>query len=634
MRNSTQSNANYLAQQKDIDFLMKEFKRMQMSIERLEINQNPNSKSSKNKNQNPTDTYINDVSMKEITDFIKEQRRINFELKSEISSKKSSKNTNNPLTKGIDETSAEVRLRREMNDVVKSIKSLSGKVAIVEKDILSITEIQRIVVGDVENLKIDRDSRFKTEGFKLNMRRSQGNVVEPGSFEENLQTEITNLRMQNESLFEKNSVNNSKIMRLQAQLMDVVKENSMKKDNLSQKQEIALNARFDKYERDLGKLNEKIEKANYDLSKEMKNFSMTGIPENSKKGSSRTRASYNIGNREQITSLIQKETEHIFHFIQEFVNEMALYNTSIIKSEEKAPDDKMDSIDWFARNIEFVSTHIFEKFVESCKDIRSIKGPSTAKTSLYHSQNKSTVLLSLKRLIIETQDQNASSGVKRQLPHYLRLLNICFMNVYNCEKARNLSLDQLLINVLVNKTEKGSNITESSYNLAKECLSLLVVNNINIMHKLISKEYFCRWLARTEENGIMHESSEMEKTHLPVYKILECAFKSSHVSEELLKENQSLVNELIKSSWKSYSSGDEEVLLQNLKTIRQFSKQTSLLENVSPPEMIQILIDLSNDCPNIQAKRTIYETLKNFMGKRQFSQIIRNSGVMDMVQKI
>lgn len=639
---------DFYSQKRDIDFLLKEFKRMQNAIERLQINQTPNVslKTSRKSVPKQSDTYINDVSLRAITDFIKDQRRINYELQNRLSKAKTFQTnpSDNPLKKDLDHTPAQVRMQREINEAMKEINNISGKVAITEKDILSLTEMQRIVVADVESLKIDKDSRFKLQGFKLNPRKSDKYKAQPGSFEEDVESEISNLKIQNESLYEKSNVNNDKIMRLQGQLVELIKENKRNQNDYPLNKEIAFNARMDKLEMDIQRVEEKIEKANYELGKELRNMSSTtGYKYPNSDSNGKNKGSHFNGNSDQMKDLIRKETEHIFTFIQEFVNEIAIYNTSVVKSEDKGANDKMDSIDWFARNIEFVSPHIFQKFIESCQSLLTYPGPSNAKTALFHSKNNSTALLSLKRLIVETQDQNASIGVKQQLPSYLRLLEICLMNMYNCEKARSLSIDQLLINVVVSKSSqqikgkymkpiKNSQVDEKSHNVAKVCLSLLVVNNINIMHKLIEKEYFCTWLASTDLNGIAKESNEMGKTHLPVFKILEAVFKSTSVSEQLLKANPSLVNELIQMTWRSYSCGEEAVLIQNLKTIRQFSKLTSLSEVVSPPEMIQILIDLSNDCPVVEAKRIIYETLKNFTGQRQFNQIIRNSGLLDLIQ--
>lgn len=68
-------------------------------------------------------------------------------------------------------------------------------------------------------------------------------------------------------------------MRLQAQIMDMIKQNKLKKETLDENQELAINARFDKVELDIGQLNEKIEKTNYDLSMEIKIFQVLGCQE-------------------------------------------------------------------------------------------------------------------------------------------------------------------------------------------------------------------------------------------------------------------------------------------------------------------------------------------------------------------
>ena len=104
----------------------------------------------------------------------------------------------------------------------------------------------------------------------------------------------------------------------------------------------------------------------------------------------------------RIKRIVRDETEHIFEFIQEYVNEIAMNCIYTVKSDSKANTEKMDSVDWFARNIEFVSMKLFDKFLKVCIDLKDDPKNPEAKMILYSSPHSSGVLTSLRRLVIET----------------------------------------------------------------------------------------------------------------------------------------------------------------------------------------------------------------------------------------
>jgi hypothetical protein len=115
----------------------------------------------------------------------------------------------------------------------------------------------------------------------------------------------------------------------------------------------------------------------------------------------------------KVKRIVRDETEHIFDFIQEYVNEIAMDCIYSIKSDLKTTTQKMDCLDWLARNIEFVSLKLFDKLVKVCISLKDdVKNPK-AKAIMFNSPHSSTVLVSLRRLVIETQDSLASEGIKK-----------------------------------------------------------------------------------------------------------------------------------------------------------------------------------------------------------------------------
>lgn len=58
---------------------------------------------------------------------------------------------------------------------------------------------------------------------------------------------------------------------------------------------------------------------------------------------------------ENIRKIVLSETEEIVRFTQEFVNEFASNCIYTIQSPSKTSDEKMNAIDFIARNLDFIS---------------------------------------------------------------------------------------------------------------------------------------------------------------------------------------------------------------------------------------------------------------------------------------
>jgi hypothetical protein len=87
-------------------------------------------------------------------------------------------------------------------------------------------------------------------------------------------------------------------------------------------------------------------------------------------------------NLKVIKDIIKTEVEEVESFMKEFVNEQALHSITVLKDQLSLTcTQKMDSIDWMVRNIEFVSPKIFINMIKICKEIFTAKNKST--TSLY-----------------------------------------------------------------------------------------------------------------------------------------------------------------------------------------------------------------------------------------------------------
>ena len=114
--------------------------------------------------------------------------------------------------------------------------------------------------------------------------------------------------------------------------------------------------------------------------------------------------------------------------------------------------------------------------------------------------------------------------------------------------------------------------------------------------------------------------------------ILSMAFKSTPVTEMVLKNNISLPNELIKQLRTSKASN--AVLDANVTAFYNFSTCTSLLDYVTPPELLEIVIDIANEVPVNRLKQTLYKGLNNFAKKSQYLDVIHKNGMLEAIRNV
>lgn len=600
----------------DIKYLMDEFAKMKQRVTNLESQKsksildkksekdlivelykpNENSRSNLGMSNIPKDR---EMTLAELTDFYHEQKRRNYNFETKLrnlplsfNKKASVSSIKNPFKKDMPpdpEERGEVLLDKVMN-IEKDIKRLSndmkeqlGNLAIAEKDILNLREVQRLVVNDVDNLKASEKSKFRAVlpegiGFTQHSGRDSGQ----GDFNNDLQ--MTKVKVQIESLFEKINVNNDKMFKVENQLMDI-NELLNRTDSRNNIQK-TIDARFGEIDLEIQTMKENQARSAMNLEKKIKDLGlgaqkMSQVQPTQPIGSQSSLKTTNGLSPQMVKRIVRDETDHIFEFIQEYVNEIASDCIYTIKSEHKSATQKMNCLDWLARNIEFVSMKLFDRCVKLCIQLKDDPN-QTARQILYQSPHNSTVLISLRRLIIETQDANVSEGIRKQLPQYLRLLEICLFNDTNVKKAFEDSFDQLMLNIITEQSSPipvGSNMTslqssmksvgrlrkisisEMSKNLAKSCLNLIVQGNVTAINTVAQRPYFIEWISRALDYGAKLDVTNTTAWY-STFQIMRSCFKSTAISELCLKENGGMVVDLIKATRDTIT--DEAVLTANL----------------------------------------------------------------------
>lgn len=148
--------------------------------------------------------------------------------------------------------------------------------------------------------------------------------------------------------------------------------------------------------------------------------------------------------------------------------------------------------------------------------------------------HQSEVLLTMKRLILETLTPNSPKEIKDLLLQYLHIMKILLINDFNKNQSVQLEFHDIFINVILGDVEKG--IKEK----AVDCLSM-ILDFGNLVNKAVKNEDFCIWLSQS-----FTEFPQDVVTQGSMLDIFIVCFKSGIVTKKLLEKNNNLVNQMIK----------------------------------------------------------------------------------------
>ena len=448
-----------------------------------------------------------------------------------------------------------------------------------------------------------------------------------------LKRQIDGLSTQMESMFHKISLNSDQLEGIAEELraMDILgpgpipisggksgnsTETKRSRVNLGEKAFQALGedtrAQINQVYKEIARLKDEIQTRDIEYSKKFDEFSVSGPQTNQTKQETLVSGE----DPKKMREFIKMETEHIYDFIKEFVNEIALSHIRSIQSRRKGTTDKMESLDWMTRNNEFVSPKLFARFVRVCHDIYDKSGQE--KTAMYFADHDSDVLLNIRDALLEAIKPNTNEMVKGYLPNYLEALEIALLNEYNQERGVEIGIHDIMITVITGEVDEGVSLR------AEKCMSILLAKD-TLIQKCVGKTVFVKWLAnclRKKNSDIILAESRLN--------ILAMAFKSTPVTENILKHNNNLANEVVKQLRSSKASN--AVLEANVQAFYNFSTCSTLLDYITPPEVLETVIEIANEVPINKLKQTLYKGLNNFVKKQKFLELIQKSGMLEVIR--
>ena len=320
---------------------------------------------------------------------------------------------------------------------------------------------------------------------------------------------------------------------------------------------------------------EKIQRVKYELDERIKvlekNYKQYRVEQQMNKGGGTSLPS-------NIKELIHLETDHIYDFMQEFVNEMASNCIYSIKNPNKLATEKMDCIDFMVRNIEFVSAKLFDLFEETCFDLFKIKNSPVS--NFYHSVHKSNINDTLVRIFESIGNSNMDGAAKKWMPRYLEVSEIVLLSKFNQNALFEMNFHKILINlVLANEGQK-------TRDLSITCISHFI-QHPKAREFYLNDNHLARIMSK-----IFRKNINSDFARLGYFKLLSGFMIAEDTATQLLEYNSQFMIDIIDQLEKSSEFGDD-ALVHNLAAIYSYSQHKKLVnEYFQPKAKVRDLINL------------------------------------------
>ena len=434
---------------------------------------------------------------------------------------------------GDDQSELKTFVRKEFMKLKLDVEGLDDRVVITEEKCLNLENTVSILKAVFERNK----NNVLLNGFKNRLDKLEesgsklaifAELMQRDNFFENISSKLTQKEDQFNTLDKKLN-----------QIEDSLKENEERAEK-SKKSQIQL---FEKLNM---KLDRVAHEATTGVTAAQEVFHRVGDLE--KRGVSNSGQNGEAYNP-QLEEWFKKEIKGVYNFIEEFINEICLEHLTTLKSTMRTATEKMDSVDWFARNVEFVSPKLFGKLLDTCYD--EYKKEKDGK-NFFMVEHNSSIMTSLKRLLTQAiKDQNRDAWIK-WLPSHLTLTEIALLSEYNRDLAVNKNYADFLLTLTLDEQ-----YTKEVNKIALSCVSLALQDD-RAVAGVIQNEKFSKFLAYG-----MEKEFDDPRNLKSVLMLLQAGFSTEGLPEVLIDENPNIVN-LILVSFQKYKD-DEELVKSHLK---------------------------------------------------------------------
>mmetsp|Transcript_2290 Transcript_2290/g.2235 ORF Transcript_2290/g.2235 Transcript_2290/m.2235 type:complete len:186 (+) Transcript_2290:754-1311(+) len=145
--------------------------------------------------------------------------------------------------------------------------------------------------------------------------------------------------------------------------------------------------------------------------------------------------------------LLVEELNQLWSFVQRFIDEQAVDMVQEVRSVDKSYKDKMNRMDWLARNAEFLSPDSITKCLLAFKELYTTDNVGS-KNAYININHTSMAIFTVIHLIEHTKLLERDEETTSRLAILISILEPLLVNEMNLEKALQTNIIEILLSIL------------------------------------------------------------------------------------------------------------------------------------------------------------------------------------------
>jgi len=327
--------------------------------------------------------------------------------------------------------------------------------------------------------------------------------------------------------------------------------------------------------------------------------------------------------------LLIEEINQLWSFVQRYVDETAIDMIHVVKSGDRTARDKMDRMDWLARNAEFLSPDQITKCLLAFKD--QFNGQSLpARNAYITAKHTSNAVITVVNLIDHANKLNRDEETISRLAILLSILEPLLINDMNLEKALDMQTMGTLIGLLelpsyiksANKQSDPDSVKLPIYiKYAIRCVTSCVRHPSGVEQLFVINNgttFILQFIQLIRDEEIIANSA----------KIIRIVLREDKFYDQMIQRHSDLGNLLLETC--SLFQFSEVVLTELIAATRNFSRSTQAASYVAQSN-VSILVSLGLNPPNEKIQNLAVDCLRNMQRIQELERHIKQVGGHEIV---
>ena len=238
----------------------------------------------------------------------------------------------------------------------------------------------------------------------------------------------------------------------------------------------------------------------------------------------------------KVEALVE-ETNNLYFMIQRFIDEHAVDRIKQLRSQEVTLKDKMNIMDWLARNSDFLSADPIQDCIQAFKELYNTEN-ATLKNAYIFAKHSSNVIQTIVGSLEQYQKQTRDEEVSQKLTILFSILEPLLINDQNLDKA--LSMQGV---VIITKFLDRNSITDKPSIFVKyliRCLTSCLRQDQGIISALATGDF-------VEKMIEIVRTINDEEMVANACKCIRIACRDDHNLDALVKRRKDIANVLIET---------------------------------------------------------------------------------------